>query len=175
MKIETTRFGTIEYTHEDHLIHFRDGMIGLSSLKKYILVESTASPLILWLQSIDDAGIAFPVIEPWFFKRDYKIAMTDADRICLGLAEGDRTKAFVVMTVPSQMEGMTVNMKAPVVINLTRASGAQVVQQDKALEIRTPAFEDYRRAIVSIPTEVDAEIWHPVSVRTREVAAEATL
>jgi flagellar assembly factor FliW len=175
MKIQTTRFGQIEYTQEDHLIQFRDGMIGLSSLKKYILVESTGSPLILWLQSVEDSGIAFPVIEPWFFRRDYKVAMTDADRICLALDEGDRTKAFVVMTVPSTMENMTVNLKAPVVINLTRAVGAQVVQLDKSLEIRTPAYEDFRRAIVSIPTENEIDTWQPVSVRTREAAVEAAL
>lgn len=148
MRIQTTRFGTVE-VHDDHIIQFKDGMIGFPTLKEYVLVESPSMPLVLWLQSVQAPDIAFPVVEPWFFKRDYKTPMTDADRASLQYDEADRLKIFTVLTIPDDMTKMTVNMRAPVVININRSTATQLVLQDKALEIRTPAHEGFAKAMAN--------------------------
>lgn len=146
MRIQTTRFGEVE-VHDDHIILIKDGMIGFPRLKEYVLVESPSMPLVLWLQAVEHPEVAFPVVEPWFFKRDYKAPMTDADKISLKYQEGDRLKVFTVLTIPDDMTKMTVNLRAPVVININRSAGTQVVLQDKTLEIRTPAHEAFNKAM----------------------------
>jgi len=171
-QITTKRFGNIP-ANEEHFIRFKDGMIGMSVLKQYILVESSSYPLILWLQSCQDPGIAFPVMEPAFFKRDYKIHMTDADKACLKIEEGDRIKFFVVMTIPGNLEDMTVNLKAPVAINLDKGTATQVILQDKDLLVRTPAYADFVKVIAQISDEsndfgTDEETWAPVSIAARQ-------
>jgi flagellar assembly factor FliW len=172
MEIVTKRFGNIP-ANEEHFIRFKDGMIGMSVLKQYILVESSAYPLILWLQSCQDPGIAFPVVEPAFFKRDYKVQMTDADRACLKYEEGDRIKFFVVMTIPDNMEDMTVNLKAPVAINLDKGTATQVIQQDKELQVRQPAYADFVKVIAQISDESNdfsnvEETWAPIAIAGRQ-------
>jgi flagellar assembly factor FliW len=179
MQIKTKRFGNIE-AGDEHFISFRDGMIGMSALKKYILVESPAYPLMLWLQSCEDAGIAFPVIEPNFFKTNYKLQMTDADRACLKFEEGHRIKEFVVLTIPENVEDMTANLRAPVVINLANGTGNQVVLQDKELQIRRPVYKEFINILNSIADSSDeilSEVWSPVSIRNKEQTAllEATV
>jgi flagellar assembly factor FliW len=179
MKIETLRFGTINYSDE-HIIHFRDGVIGLSKLKDYILVESPGFPLILWLQSIQDHNVAFPLIEPYFFTRDYKATMTDADRLSLDLNEGSRSKIMVIMTIPKDYESMTVNMKAPIVFNMDKSLGTQVVLQDKTHLVRTPAFEGFNRAMNSQNPKIVQEIandWNPVRLgnEAAELSSSADL
>ena len=172
MEIVTKRFGNIP-ANEEHFIRFKDGMIGMSVLKQYILIESSGYPLILWLQSCQDPGIAFPVVEPAFFKRDYKVQMTDADRACLKYEAGDRLKYFVVMTIPDNMEDMTVNLKAPVAINLDKGTATQVIQQDKELLVRTPAYNEFVKVIAQISDESndfsqgDEETWAPISIAGR--------
>ena len=156
--ISTTRFGEIEI-HQDHLIEFRDGMIGFPKLKKYVLVESPSMPLILWLQAVGEPDIAFPLIEPWFFKRDYKANMTDADRHSLGYEDGDSTKIFVVLTIPEDMNNMTVNLKAPLVIDLAKASATQVILQDKGLEVRSPAHEAFNKALSNYTISQTASVF----------------
>jgi flagellar assembly factor FliW len=168
MEIVTKRFGNIP-ANEEHFIRFKDGMIGMSALKQYILVESSAYPLILWLQSCQDPGIAFPVVEPAFFKPGYKVQMTDADRACLKYKEGDRIKHFIVMTIPENIEDMTVNLRAPVAINLDKGTATQVVLQDKELQVRAPAYNDFVSVICQISEEStdlgqSIETWAPVSI-----------
>jgi flagellar assembly factor FliW len=181
MQVKTKRFGIIE-ADDEHFIHFRDGMVGMSALKKYILVESPSFPLILWLQSCEDAGIAFPVVEPYFFKRDYKVQMTDADKASLKFQEGDRIKHFVVLTIPENLEGMTVNMKAPVAINLEKGTGAQVILQEKTYEVRHPAYNDFVEAIRAISDESTDEVrenieenWSPVSISRSRAEVSASV
>lgn len=143
--VKTLRFGTIEAGAE-HLIRMRDGIIGMGKLKDFILVESPAYPLMLWLQSCDDERIAFPVVEPNFFKSDYNPRLNQADKICLDLEDSDRLKLFSILTIPEMAEDMTVNLKAPIAINLTKGTGAQIVLQDKDLQVRQPAWTAFSNA-----------------------------
>ena len=167
-QIKTKRFGTIE-ANEEHFIHMRDGIIGMPSLKKFILVECPTYPLMLWLQSCEDEDIAFPVVEPYFFKSNYQVKMTAADKLCLQLAETDRVKHFSILTIPEEAEDMTINLKAPIVVNLSKASGAQVVLQDKELEVRHPAWNAYSTALEQISSfdeekEGAQEQWKPIRI-----------
>lgn len=169
-QIQTTRFGTVQY-NEDHLITFPDGMVGFHQLKTYVLVESPQNPLILWLQSTDHAEIAFPVVEPWFFKTDYRANMSEADKITLGYEPGNTLKTMVVLTIPSETTRMTVNLRAPVVINIQKAKAAQLILQEKSYEVRAPAHEAFTKALASlqlieggIEQNVDEEVWAAVKV-----------
>ncbi len=165
--IETTRFGKLNIG-EEHLVHFRDGIIGFKSLKAYCLVESPAMPLVFWLQAIDSADIAFPLVEPWFFKRDFKLQTNEADRIAIDLESNSRIKEFVILTLPEDLTQMTANIKAPVVINLTKALGTQVIIQDKNYELRKPAYADFQRALNSLKDESSDESWSPINLRTQQ-------
>src|SRR5438045_1623499 len=98
MKYNTVRFGAVEVADED-IIRFRDGMVGLAKLKKYFFVESTAMPLVIWMQSAEDPSVAFPLIEPWFFKHDFKATLNPADRAALSFVEGDSLRTFGVLTI----------------------------------------------------------------------------
>lgn len=176
--IQTTRFGDVDVT-EEHLIEFRDGMIGFPHLKQYVLVESSSMPLLLWLQSTENPAVAFPLMEPWFFKRDYGPTPTDAERACLKLDTGDRTKIFVVITIPPDMMRMTVNLKAPVFVNLDKGRAVQVILSDKAYEVRVPCHEAFVEAVSTcvaaerasdrkpVPQQIPAstDAWQPVSVK----------
>lgn len=162
--INTTRFGNIEINQE-HLIRFRDGMIGFKNLKEYVLVESPAMPLVLWLQAVDAPDIAFPLMEPWFFKRDFKLQMTDADRIAIDLKDNNRLKEFVVLTLPEDITQMTANIKAPVIVNLSEGLGGQVIIQDKNYELRKPAYQDFQNALSSLKEESVTDSWSAVSIK----------
>ncbi len=170
MRIETARFGSID-VNEEHLIHFRDGIIGFSTLKQYVLIESPSMPLVLWLQSTERPGVAFPLIEPYFFRRDYKVSLSEADKSSIKFEEGDRTKVFDVLTIPEDMTKMTVNLKAPIVVNLDKSAASQVILQDKTLEVRASAHEAFNKALAnynlsqSTSEDVSENIWNAIDVK----------
>ncbi len=167
MLVKTTRFGEIEVEGEK-IITFRDGMVGFPRLKKYFLVESSQMPLIYWLQSAEDAQIAFPLIEPWFFRRDFKPKMNEAEKISNDLSESDTTKILVVLTIPEDMARMTVNLKAPIIFNVNKSLAAQLVLQEKHYEVRCPAHEGFSKALSNFNVSQSApeftEEWRSIKV-----------
>ena len=154
--VETKRFGAVE-VEEEHVVHFKDGMVGFSQFKDYFLIESPNVPLLLWLQSVDEPSIAFPVVEPYFFLRDYKAPMMEADKFRLGYEASHTIKTLVVMTIPSDMTQMTVNMKAPILIDLDTSMATQVILQDKHLLVRQAAHESFSKALANVSVSTSTE------------------
>ncbi len=67
MKVTTTRFGELEVDKKD-FISFKEGLLGFEHLKRFFIVDPGDQTLILWLQSVDDSSVAFPIIEPKIFQ-----------------------------------------------------------------------------------------------------------
>ena len=71
MNINTEKFG--EITIDENLIFdFVEPIIGYENNKKYVLVEHAENSAFKWLQSIEDAALAFPVSSPAYFDIDYQ-------------------------------------------------------------------------------------------------------
>lgn len=150
-EINTTRFGTVTFT-ADYVIRFRDGIVGFPDLKNYVLVESPQMPLVLWLQSTEDSAVAFPLIEPELVRKNYGYAMNHADQAMIAVAPESKLKTFLIMTIPADVEQMTVNLRAPVVLNLTESCGGQIILQDKALGLREAIFNEFQNAMNALAT-----------------------
>lgn len=148
-QIKTTRFGSVSIK-DDFIIYFRDGMVGFPDLKHYVLIESPQMPLVLWLQSIDDASVAFPLIEPELVRKRYSFIMNPADEAMISYESGAKVKTFLVMTIPASVEQMTVNLRAPVLVNIDKSCGGQIILQDKSQTVREPIFAQFQEAMNSV-------------------------
>lgn len=58
MKLEGTRFGTIEFAEED-LVTLPDGMIGFSEFNQFVIVNTKDESPFRWLQSLEEPKLAF--------------------------------------------------------------------------------------------------------------------
>ena len=70
MIIKTGRFGQLG-VEEDEIISMPQGILGFPEYKRFCLVDPGDDTLILWLQSLENPEIAFPILEPKIFKPDY--------------------------------------------------------------------------------------------------------
>ena len=150
MLIKTTRFGQVQINESD-LISFNDGILGFNDLKKFVLLDDPNDDIFAWLQSCDEPGIAFPVLEPELFTQNYKINLAKADFDSLKLQAMDKTRLFCIVTIPEDPTKMTANMKAPIVINITERMARQCVLQDNNMAIREPIFVKLQQRVVSHP------------------------
>jgi flagellar assembly factor FliW len=125
MQIVTTRFGSVEVPDE-HLIHFKNGIIGFPREFKFALIPHGQSTLIAWLQSAITPALAFPVVSAHGLVVDYPDVPLDpvAEKAGLGGAPDD----FAVLAVLCAPRGLpaTVNLLAPLLINSVTRLGAQV-------------------------------------------------
>jgi len=140
----------ISITNED-VIHFPEGLLGFNELHRFVLLDDPTDEIFAWLQSCQEPGIAFPLLEPELFSSNYRIQLTKHDLEVLGLKTQAGVRAFSIITIPADPTQMTANMKAPIVINVSNRVGRQCVLQDNSLAIREPIFTRLQQRVVQNP------------------------
>jgi len=124
MRITTTRFGRIDVDAAD-LIRFPSGLPGLEDCREWALLADAANDALGWLQSTTRAEIALAVVSPRRFVPDYQVRIPRTELSPLSL--DDMQDAQVVVVVGENGTTLTLNLKAPIVINLQARTGRQVV------------------------------------------------
>ena len=103
MKANTRIFGEIEIADEK-IITLEKGMIGFPNLNRFALIydeeKKQKDTSIMWLQSMDDADIAFPVMIPNTVKEDYAPNVSEEIVAPLGELNEQNTYILVTVTVP---------------------------------------------------------------------------
>lgn len=135
MIIENSRVGTVEFEEED-LIRFPSGLVGLSSRRRFLLLDFDEDVPLAWLQCIDDPNFGLPVAEPGIFVPDYQI---EASRETLAELEIDSVEEVAILVVTTVHAGgvmVTGNLRAPLLVNTRNRVGRQVVFDRNDLELR---------------------------------------
>ena len=136
MRLQGTRFGNVEFDAED-ILAFPEGLIGFPSLKHYVLLTPKADSPFRWIQSVEEPSTAFLLAEPLRFFSDYAPELSEEE--CQALAISETTARLVYVTVsipPGKPSEMTVNLLAPIVLNLETRTGKQVILLDDAYTIK---------------------------------------
>lgn len=144
MQVETKWFGTVEIS-DDKIIIFDKGLIGFEDCTRYVVVyesDDDKENNIMWLQSIDEIGLALPVIRPEVVKPDYDPVVED--ELIYGL--GDNIKeanllVLVTLTVPSDITKMTCNLKAPIIVNSDTMRAIQLVADNDDYLVKFPIYD----------------------------------
>ena len=129
MKITTRVFGEIEID-ESKIIHFPSGIIGFPEMTDFALVydeEKGKDTPIRWLQSLQEVEFALPVMDPLLVAADYNPEVEDDYLIPLGEMKAEEVLVLVTVTVPRELEKMSVNLQAPIVINADSKKAAQII------------------------------------------------
>ena len=131
MTINTRIFGEVTIG-DDRMIHFPKGIVGFPELTDFALIhdsEAGEQGGIRWMQSIQEPNFAMPVIDPLTVKEDYNPEVNDDLLATIGGI--DDILVLVTITVPSDLTKMTVNLKAPLIINVPERKACQlIVDQD---------------------------------------------
>ena len=130
MEIKTRIFG--EVTIDDSkMIKFPNGIVGFPDLTDFALIhdaEQGDQAGIRWLQSVQEPTFAMPVVDPLIAKEDYNPLVDD--NLLKVIGEGENILVLVTITVPSDLSKMSVNLKAPLVVNVDTRKAVQVVLED---------------------------------------------
>jgi flagellar assembly factor FliW len=127
MEITTSRFGTLEVLSSDVLL-FEHGLIGLRSCRRWVVLADAQNAALGWLQSMDEPDSALGVVSPRRFVSDYQLRVARQDLAPLQLAS--TRDAQVVVIVSRHPEGLALNLRAPLVINVEARRGRQVIAKD---------------------------------------------
>ena len=139
MEIESTKFGVISMS-EEAIITFPRGLIGMSDLSRFAPVRSAAPQGgFYWLQSVDDPQVAFLVVDPGHFFKDYHVSIREETQADLDLADAKEGQLLVICNRVG--EWVTGNLQGPLVINTRTQVGQQVVLTEKKWTCRQPLLK----------------------------------
>ena len=128
MEINTSRFGPVEIEPDDMLL-FSNGLLAFEAHHHWVLLADPNNRAVAWLQSLSDPQVALPLVSPRRFVPGYQLRIGRGQLTPLELAALDR--AFVLTILSRNQGAVTVNLKAPIIINLDRRIGRQVVTSDE--------------------------------------------
>ena len=142
MQITTRVFGEITIDDEK-IIHFPGGIIGFPDLQDFALIHDVekGTETIHWMQSLQEPAFAMPVMDPLIVRSDYNPEVDDELLKNIGELQPDELLVMVTVTVPKDIEKMTVNLKGPIVINAAQRLATQVIVEGDDYSVKYPIYE----------------------------------
>ncbi len=132
MKVDTYLFGAMEVSPEK-IITFPNGLVGFESSKRFTLVHEneTGEAASFTLQSLDDATLAFQIVDPVALGYNYELLLSDVET---ALLQSPAAEDVAVMQVLFKKEeggkaAISANLRAPLVINTKARVGLQKVME----------------------------------------------
>jgi flagellar assembly factor FliW len=124
IQLVSTRFGNIE-VDDTKAIVFRQGLIGFPDARRYVLLYPGGRGKVAWLQSLEETGLAFPVVDGTLLGDEFP--QPGAVHLAHEAGIGSTDLAVLVVVAVQKGVGLIANMLAPLIIDLETRSGAQIV------------------------------------------------
>lgn len=141
MKIKTKLFAEIE-VDESKIITFVNGIVGFPELKDFLLIhDSEKESSISWLQSIQEPAFAMPVINPLVIVPDYNPEIEDELIKPIGISGPEEMLVLVTITVPAEIEKMSINLRAPIIISGETRKACQVIADGEQYAVKYSIYD----------------------------------
>lgn len=140
MRIKTKFLGEMEYSNENVIV-FEEGIPGFSDLHKYALIPIN-DLVFSYMQSLEDERICFIVMPPALAESEYDINISDTTVEKLKVEKPEDVNVFSIVTIPDNINDMTINLKAPIILNTKNNKAVQEVLDDDRFSIRHKVLKE---------------------------------
>jgi flagellar assembly factor FliW len=135
--IRSKRFGDLDVPRES-IFEFPEGLVGFPGAKRFVLLDHRPGSTFKWMLSVDDPELGFAVADPSDLVVGY-VAPFEAATRAVGADPADMV-IFALVTIPQNPTEMTVNLMAPVAVNLRSRIARQLVLEDPKLDAAHRVF-----------------------------------
>ncbi|MDB0440914.1 flagellar assembly protein FliW [Clostridioides difficile] len=119
-------------------VTLKKGILGFEHLKEYELLDIENNDILKEFNSIEEDCIGFIVVSPFEILKEYEIVLNQEIVEKLEVKSPNDIMLFNIITLGKTLEESTVNMKAPIVINIKNNSAMQIILSDEEYSIRHP-------------------------------------
>lgn len=140
MEIISPIYGTISY-ELDEVIKFEKSIPGFEDAYNFIIKDIDKESSFKILQSIDDVNIGFVLISPFDVEEKYEIKLIDELIDRLNIKDSADVQLYSLVTLNSKVENITVNLKAPIVINIKDKKGEQFIVDKEKYKVKHPLMK----------------------------------
>ena len=139
MNVASTRFGIMSVPAEK-VLAFPSGVLGFPEWTRYVMLDHDTDAPFKWLHCVEEASLAFVVVDPAVFHQNYQIQISAEARLEVEGSETDELSLVVILTIPSDdPSAVTANLRGPLLMNpRTRLCKQLVLAED--YPTRYPVF-----------------------------------
>jgi flagellar assembly factor FliW len=144
------RFGKLTYAPAD-VIEFPWGIPGYSDLHRWLFLSLDSQSGFVWLQSLDDPTVALPAANPWMVFEKYDPKLPFYAFAALEIASAEDFTLLCVTVCTEGAREMTINLAAPIVVNLAKRKACQIQLEGSSYSAREsiPRKESQTEALLS--------------------------
>ena len=141
-RFDTKYYGQLECTEED-IFDFRLGLPGFERETQFVFIERPDRAPLVFMQSLHRADVCFLALPVFVADREYRLSMASEDLSELDLDASREPKIgpdVLCLTLLTLVEGSdpTVNLRAPIVVNLRNRKGMQSIQMESSYSFHAP-------------------------------------
>lgn len=142
MEVISPVHGKITYD-ENEIIKFEKTILGFDKSKRFILKDVNENDFFKILQSVDEPEVGFIVISPFEVENNYEINLNNEVINTLKIKEANNVLLYSLVTLNSKIEDITVNLKAPIVININNKKAQQFIIDKEKYKIKHPLVKEW--------------------------------
>ncbi|MEN0587784.1 flagellar assembly protein FliW [Kurthia gibsonii] len=131
MKIQTKFLGEVQIDPTS-IIQFPQGIPAFEEEKEFVVIPLGAQSPFVTLQSVQTPSVGFMAAYPYHFKPNYAFDLEQEDLQQLQIEKSEDVLVYAILTLKDTLENSTMNLLAPVAINVKKQIGKQVVLHENA-------------------------------------------
>ena len=135
MNIKTAYMGEVEIL-EDEVLTFEHGLPGFEDEKKFVILEIGGNKNFKVLQSIMTEKLAFIVTNPYNLLDNYSFDLEESIVYSLQITDEQEVAVLAIVSLKESLASSTVNLKAPIIININKNIAKQVILNNEDYPIR---------------------------------------
>ncbi|UJF33226.1 flagellar assembly protein FliW [Paenibacillus hexagrammi] len=141
MKVDTFHFGEIEVLQEE-IVTFSGGIPGFEQLTSFAILRFEEHAPFYYLQSLQETMISFVITNPFGVYPDYEFHLPISEQEELEISEEAQLAVWSIVTIRDSAETATMNLLAPIVVNVERRLGKQIVLHNSHYKTKHPIFRE---------------------------------
>lgn len=122
-------------------ITFKGTILGFKELDLFEFETIDENGPYAYLKSVEEENIGFVVANPFTFFKDYSFKLEEKDKSWLQIETHEEVLVLGIITIKTPFEKSTMNLTAPLVININHLTGSQIVHApSRDYSTQTPIF-----------------------------------
>jgi len=139
LKINSLKLGDVEYKESD-LITLSTPLLGFNELNDFLMISNETSYPFIWFQSVEDPTICFILVETIHFFPDYQPDIPKRELKVLASDDLSTIKIFAIVVIPDNPLEATLNLRAPLIVNLEKKLAKQIILDNDTYQIKQLLF-----------------------------------
>ncbi|GKX65461.1 flagellar assembly protein FliW [Inconstantimicrobium mannanitabidum] len=140
MKFNTAYNGEINYEEKD-IITIKKGIPGFKGLTKFVILDVEDNDVFKLIHSLEDPSLGLIILSPFSVVEDYEIKLSEEVIAELQIEKEQDVVLYSIVTLNSDSSKITANLMAPIVINVEKKLGQQVIIENSKYKIKEPIIQ----------------------------------